>query len=305
VSAGREAAPAILLLGAEGQVGWELQRTLATLGRLAAWDRRRLDLSDPEAARRAVIEARPDVIVNAAAYTAVDRAESQPEQAMAVNARAPGALAEAAARIGAALVHYSTDYVFDGAKGAPYTEDDAPAPLGVYARSKRQGEEAVAAAGAPHLVLRTSWVYGLRRRNFLRTVMRLAAEGRTLRIVDDQVGSPTPARLVAETTAQILAQARGRYREFLGEHGGLYHCACAGATSWYGFADRILEHLRALGRPAPDVEPIPSAEYPTPAPRPPYSVLDGARLAARFALNPCPWERALALVMDELAAACD
>ncbi|RMF81743.1 MAG: dTDP-4-dehydrorhamnose reductase, partial [Nitrospirae bacterium] len=197
----------ILLTGSRGQVGWELARALAPLGEVVALDHAALDLEDEGAVRRAVREARPRVVVNAAAYTAVDRAESEPERAMRINGEAPGWLAQEAAACGAALVHYSTDYVFDGRKPAPYVESDPPAPLNAYGRSKLAGERAVAAAGVPHLILRTSWVYAARGRNFPRTILRLARERDLLRVVDDQVGAPTWARWIAGATAACLAQA--------------------------------------------------------------------------------------------------
>ena len=224
--------PRILLTGKNGQVGWELQRTLAPLGEVVVLDRRQLDLSDPDQIRERVREISPDLIVNAAAYTAVDRAEAEPEPAMAVNGTAPGLLAEEAKRIGAAIIHYSTDYVFDGAKTTPYTEEDAPNPLNVYGRTKLAGEQAVQAAGVPHLILRTSWVYGMRGKNFLLTILRLAREREELKIVDDQIGAPTWSRTIAEATAQILTSGAWP----VSGASGIYHLTASGSTSWYGFA---------------------------------------------------------------------
>ena len=196
----------ILLTGKNGQVGWELQRTLTTLGDVVAIDRKGMDLANPDSIRNTIRAVRPDLIVNAAAYTAVDKAESEPELAMAINGIAPGIMAEEAGRLGAAMVHYSTDYVFDGTKTTPYTEGDILNPINVYGKTKLAGEQAVQAAGIPHLIFRTSWVYGLRGRNFLLTILRLAKEWDELKIVDDQIGAPTWSRMVAEATATILAQ---------------------------------------------------------------------------------------------------
>ena len=291
----------VLLAGRGGQLGWELQRSLAPLGELIALDRAGMDLADPDSIHRAIADARPAVIVNAAAYTAVDRAESEPEAAMRVNAVAPGIIAEEAARIGALVVHYSTDYVFDGTKGAPYREDDAPAPLSVYGRSKLAGEEAVRAAGGPHLIFRTSWVYAARGSNFLLTMLRLARERRELRIVDDQVGAPTWARSVAELTAQALGAGGagpGRARE----RSGLYHLAAAGSVSWYGFAQAIFAQARAryADFTTPVLIPIPATQYPLPARRPANSRLNTARLCAAFDLTPPGWEAMLGQCMNEV-----
>lgn len=286
----------ILLTGVTGQVGWELRRTLAPLGRVVGLDSRTLDLADGQAIRRAVADLRPRVIVNPAAYTAVDKAEQEPERARLINAVAPGILAEAARGCGAILVHYSTDYVFDGSKENPYLEDDATHPLNEYGASKLAGEEAIRAAGVRHLILRTSWVYGTRGGNFLLTMQRLMRERRQLRIVDDQIGAPTWSRMIAEATAQILAQclspARGADRP---EPWGTYHLTCAGKTSWYGFAAAIAE----LGRHATRLTPIPSADYPTPARRPANSQLDNGKLARVFGLRLPDWREALELCLEQ------
>jgi dTDP-4-dehydrorhamnose reductase len=286
----------ILLTGVKGQVGWELQRSLASLGEVVAVDREDMDLADAAAIRTKVQEIAPRVIVNPAAYTAVDRAESEPERARLINAVAPGILAEAALRCGAILVHYSTDYVFDGSKDTAYLEDDAPHPLNVYGATKLAGEAAIRAAGVRHLILRTSWVYGLRGGNFLLTMQRLMRERTELKIVDDQIGAPTWSRLIAEATAQILAQclspARGADRP---EPWGTYHLTCGGETSWYGFAAAIAE----LGGYPTRLNPIPSSDYPTPARRPTNSRLDNAKLARVFGLRLPHWREALKLCLDQ------
>jgi dTDP-4-dehydrorhamnose reductase len=280
-------------------VGWELARALAPLGRVAAPGRAVLDLADADSIRRAFRQAAPALVVNAGAHTAVDRAEGEPELAHALNAAAPGILAEEAARAGVPLVHFSTDYVFDGSKGAPYTEDDPAAPLGVYGRTKREGEEAVAAAGGAHLVLRTSWVYGTRGHNFLRTMLRLAHERDELRVVADQVGAPTWSRMLAEATAAIVAPFRSaRGWEIPAEVSGIYHLAARGETSWHGFAEAILalDPGRAAQR-ARRVVPIATEEYPTPAPRPPYSVLSTEKVERVFGVALPGWREQLELCL--------
>ena len=270
----------ILLAGRNGQVGWELLKALAPLGEILAPGRVELDLLDTARLREAVRAANADVIVNAAAYTAVDRAESERDAAFAVNAAAPGVLAEEAKKSGALLVHYSTDYVFDGEKPAPYVEEDAPNPLNVYGASKLAGERAIAASGCRHLILRTSWVYGPRGSNFMLTMLRLARERPELRVVDDQLGAPTSSLAIARATAQLLRP---------GAH-GTYHLSAAGHTSWCGFARAILARAGI----ATPVTPIRTADYPTPARRPRNSRLNCARLRAEFGLALAPWEEALA-----------
>ncbi len=286
--------PRIMLIGATGQVGWELRRTLAPLGRVVALGSEQLDLSNPEQIREQVREIKPSLIVNAAAYTAVDKAEEEPELAMTINGTAPGILAEEAKKINAVLVHYSTDYVFDGKKDAPYTEQDVPNPLNVYGETKLAGDRAIVAAGVPHLILRTGWVYGLRRANFLLTVLRLAREREELRIVDDQVGSPTWCRMIAEVTAQILAQG---YSSVV-EKQGTYNFSAGGQTSWYGFAKRIIELISEKDLLCKKVVPIQTSEYPAPARRPSNSVLSKEKLNKGFGLTMPDWDHALQLVLE-------
>jgi len=298
----------ILLTGKNGQVGFELERRLARLGQVVAPGRGEMDLSDPDAVRRTLREAKPDLIVNAAAYTAVDRAEAEPERALAVNGVAPGILAEEAKRLGAALIHYSTDYVFDGSKGAPYTEEDEPRPISAYGRTKLAGERAIEAVDIPHLILRTSWVYGARGSNFLLTILRLAKERDELAIVDDQIGAPTWSRAIAAATGTIL--------EYLGWNQPAFHDACAakrgtynltaaGQTSWHGFAAAILAHAASAppGTPfcleqAPVLKPITTEQYPTPAQRPRYSVLSNAKLQRTFGVAMPDWKSSLADCMS-------
>ena len=286
--------PRILLTGANGQVGWELRRTLGALGEVVALDSRTMDLSKAEAVRDTVRAIAPAIIVNPAAYTAVDKAESEPERAHAVNAVAPGVLAEEAARLGALLVHYSTDYVFDGTGEAPWREDDATGPLNVYGATKLAGEQAIAAAGCRHLIFRTSWVYGARGSNFLLTMRRLMRERPELKIVADQIGAPTWCRDLAEATAQVLAQVRGEDES----RWGVYHMTNAGETSWHGFAEAIqaLDEFDETATPA-RLLPIPGSDYPTPARRPLNSRLDNDRLEQAFGLRLRNWREALALCM--------
>jgi len=290
----------ILLSGRNGQIGWELQRCLASLGEVLAPSRADFDLADSARLRQVVRDARPDIIVNAAAYTDVDQAEVEFARAVAVNAAAPGVLAEEAARVGALLIHYSTDYVFDGGANQPYNEQDQPAPLGAYGRSKLLGEDRIREAGAQALILRTAWVYASRGRNFLRTIQRLARERDEIGVVDDQRGAPTWARLVAEATGHVLCMLRDRSRRdaiFAGEHTQIYHVTCNGETTWYEFAAEILGQMRAAEPSAPlaKLRPITSAEYPSRAGRPSYSVLSCERLARDFNLRLPHWRSSVEL----------
>jgi dTDP-4-dehydrorhamnose reductase len=288
----------VLLTGGMGQVGWELRRTLAVLGEVIAPGRDTLDLASADSIVTAVRAARPDLIVNAAAYTAVDRAESEPGPAMKINGDAPRVLAEEALKIRAMLVHYSTDYVFDGTKAAPYREDDPVAPLNVYGRTKLAGERAIIASGASHLILRTSWVYAPRGRNFLQTVLRLARERKELKIVDDQTGAPTSARMIAEATAHAVARlaAFGPRDRGSVEAGGLYHLSAAGRTTWYEFATEILRGVEG----AAAVRPIATSEYSTPARRPKNSLLDNSRFHEQFGFQLPNWREGLQLCLEEL-----
>ena len=272
----------ILLTGRSGQVGWELERQLAPLGQVMATDRASLDLGEPGTVASAVRAFGPDVIVNAAAYTAVDRAEREAQACFAVNAESVGALAQEAASSGALLVHYSTDYVFDGTKRTPYVETDATAPVSAYGRSKLAGEQQILRSGCRHLILRTSWVYALRGGNFVLTVLRLARERPQLRVVDDQVGAPTWSRDIAGAT--LAALDRPDPLE------GLFHVTAGGSTTWFEFARRIMQ---VAGLPTP-VVPITTSEYPTAAARPAYSVLDSSRFAAASGFRIGPWDERLA-----------
>lgn len=295
----------ILLIGVTGQVGWELQRTLMTIGEVIPAGRDvlspnlRIDLSQPETIRYVIREVQPDLIINAAAYTAVDQAESQPELAMAVNGTAPGVVAEEAKLIGAGVIHYSTDYVFNGTQATPYTEQDQPDPQNIYGKTKLAGEIAIQAVDVPHLILRTSWVYGLRGKNFLLTMLKLAHEREELKVVDDQVGSPTWSRMIAESTTQILSQGIHNIIDFLSNNGGIYHLTATGQTSWYGFAKAIFElDPNSTQQKLKNLLAIPSEQYPTPAKRPAYSSLDTQKVASRFGLTLPSWKRNLELTLS-------
>lgn len=296
----------ILLLGGNGQVGHELRSSLAPLGELVVATRsglldggvgcERADLDRPDALPGLVRQLSPDIVVNAAAYTAVDRAESEPAAAFRINAEAPRKLAEACAERSALLVHYSTDYVFDGLASRPYREDDPKAPLGVYGASKLEGERAIDDSGCRHLIFRTAWVYGNHGANFMRTMLRLGAERGELRVVADQVGTPTPAVLIADVTARVIAGSSRAY--------GTYHLTAEGQTSWHGFATEIFEsaHRRGLLARVPRVLPIATAEYPTPAKRPAYSRLDTSALRQAFGIALPDWKQGLEQVLDSFSA---
>lgn len=284
--------PRILLTGRNGQVGWELERTLACLGDVTALDSRQMNLGDEAAIRAGVEQVQPDIIVNAAAYTQVDKAEAEPDMAERINATAPGILAEQAERRGAVLVHYSTDYVFDGSGERHWTEDDTPNPLNVYGRTKLAGEQAVQSACSRHLILRTSWVYGTRGSNFLLTMRRLMQERDALNIVADQVGSPTWSRMIAEGTSQVLALVNAG----IADGWGVYHLTSSGTCSWFDFASAIRAHGDAAYR--AQLSPIPTSAYPTPATRPLNSRLSNDRLQERFGVRLPDWQNALDLCLS-------
>ena len=294
--------PRILIVGAYGQVGRELQRSFADAGEIIARDRDTVDLAAPDQVRAMVRGAEPDVILNAAAYTAVDRAESEPDTAMAVNALASGILAEEALRAGALLVHYSTDYVFDGSKAGPWVETDVPNPLNVYGASKLAGEEAIRRAGGKYLIFRTSWVYGPHGQNFLLTMLRLGQECESLNIVDDQFGAPTSSIELADATRAIVSGVLAGQFGAPSSWAGLYHMTCGGSVSWCGFARAIFARAdNLLHGKVPVVKPIVSAEYPTPAKRPRNSLLSNEMLNTRFSVQLAPWEVALDTVILRLA----
>jgi len=289
--------PTILVTGVNGQVGFELLRSLQGLGRVVACDRSMLDLSDLDRVRGIVRELKPSIIVNPAAYTAVDKAETDVDAARRLNADVPRAFAEEAARIGAALVHYSTDYVFDGTKEGAYVETDATNPQNVYGLTKLEGEQAIAATGCAHLILRTSWVYGRRGKNFLLTMLKLGSERPELKIVADQIGAPTWSNSIATVTAHVVAQGLAADSpEWWRERSGIYHFAAGGETSWHGFAEEIFR--LSLGDKAPRTVPIPASEYPVPAKRPANSRMSGEKLMQTFGLHMPAWGDALKLCLD-------
>jgi len=287
----------ILLLGKNGQVGWELRRTLAPLGEVRAVDYPEVDFTNPAMLQALVRAADPTAVVNAAAYTAVDKAESEPERCRQINGAAPGVLAEAAKKAGALMVHYSTDYIFDGTKTSPYVETDAPNPLGAYGHSKLEGDQAVKAAGADHLIFRLCWVYGARGQNFMLTMQRLAREREKLRVVDDQFGCPTWSRMIAEATALALKQVLASKDR--SAYNGEYHLAASGCTSWHGFATSIIGAMPEPERKCREVERITTPEYPTPAKRPASSALDCGKLQKTFGLKLPHWETSLRQVLDQ------
>ncbi|AWI54482.1 dTDP-4-dehydrorhamnose reductase [Aquabacterium olei] len=300
----------ILLLGKGGQVGWELQRALAPLGQVTALDfdtpgpaaapDLRADFSQPEQVAALVRAVRPDVIVNAAAHTAVDKAESEPDLARAINATTPGLVAQAADDLGALLVHYSTDYVFDGSGTAPRDERATTAPLSVYGRTKLEGEQVIQASGCRHLIFRTSWVYAARGGNFAKTMLRLAAERDQLKVIDDQIGAPTGADLLADVTAHAIRTVVAGRDDLL----GLYHLVAAGETSWYDYARFVIEWARERGQPirvAPDaIMPLPTGGYPTPAQRPLNSRLDTGKVRSAFGLTLPHWQQGVERMLTEI-----
>ena len=290
----------VLILGAQGQLGIELQKTFTGAGEVVALGRERCDLANSESIRKAMAEVAPAIVLNAAAYTAVDRAESEPELAMRVNGEAPGVLAEEARSIDALLVHYSTDYVFDGSKQGPWVEDDPVNPLNEYGRTKLAGERRIAEAGGRYLIFRTSWVYSPHGNNFLKTMLRLGRERDQLRVVNDQIGAPTTAAALARATRAVID---GLDSVSQSEVSGIYHMTCSGETSWCGFAQEIFRRARAPeDRKWPEVVGIPDTEYPTPAKRPKNSVLCNSKLQTRFGVALPRWEDALGETLEEMGA---
>lgn len=291
----------ILLTGKNGQVGFELQRALAPLGQVHAVDSRECDLADATAVRTLVRQLRPDLIINPAAYTAVDKAEQDSELAHAVNAVAPGVMGEEAERLGASVIHYSTDYVFDGEKAAPYTERDATCPLGAYARSKLAGEQALQSATARHLILRTSWVVGSHGNNFAKTMLRLATERAELRVVDDQWGAPTSAALIADLTAHLVARLKAQHTQF---PFGLYHMTASGETHWCDYARFVVAQAQSAGKALKagpeDIHPILSEAYPTLARRPKNSRLDTTLFRDTFGLELPHWQHGLRHILQQI-----
>ena len=293
----------ILLFGKGGQVGWELQRSLSVLGHVTALDfdsqEHCGDFANPNGIAQTVRALQPDIIVNAAAHTAVDKAEAEPELAQLLNATTPGVLADEAARLSAWLVHYSTDYVFDGSGSRPWVEADAPAPLSVYGRTKWEGEQRIQQSGCQHLILRTGWVYAARGGNFAKTMLRLAQERERLTVIDDQWGAPTGADLLADVTAHAIRHLQARPQD-----GGLYHCAAAGETNWNLYAKEVLMQA-AIAQPAiklkaTEVAPVPTSAFPTPAARPHNSRLDTSRLQNTFGLQLPPWQQGVARMVREI-----
>ena len=295
----------ILLLGKNGQVGWELQRSLAPLGEVLALDRHSTDfcgdLSQPERLAQTVLFYRPDVIVNAAAHTAVDKAESELELARCLNATAPAALAQAAAEVGALLVHYSTDYVFSGQGDRPWQETDATGPLSVYGQTKLEGEQAIVASGCKHLIFRTSWVYAARGGNFARTMLRLAGERERLTVIDDQHGAPTGADLIADVTAHAIRQVMQPQAASLA---GIYHLVAGGETTWHGYARHVIAQARLiqpqLALKVTDIAPVPTSAFPTPAQRPLNSRLNTHKLQQAFGLVLPPWQQGVDRMLAEI-----
>jgi dTDP-4-dehydrorhamnose reductase len=300
----------IVIVGRNGQLAWEATQRFQGLGEIICLGRPEFDLLDLNGVREEIRRIKPTVIVNAAAYTAVDQAESESEAAMKINSQAPAAMAEEAKRLGALFITYSTDYVFDGKSATPYSETNPTAPLNVYGASKLSGERAVEAVGGNHLIFRTSWVYGARGKNFLKTILKLATERPELRIVDDQVGAPTWSRDLADATRKIIEQIVSKIEseniligEALGDRRGIYHMTATGSVSWCGFAAAILEEMRKRGLSngaAAKLVPIPSSDYPTPAARPHNSRLCNAKLKNAFGVTLPAWQQSLAAVMDEL-----
>lgn len=304
----------ILVIGRTGQVAHDLQALLPSLGTVICAGRPEIDLSRPDSIREVIRERRPDILINAAAYTAVDRGESEPELAMKINAEAPGAMAEEAKRLGTMLISYSTDYVFDGKKTTSYTEADEPNPLNVYGASKLAGDRAIQAAGGSYLIFRTSWVYNSTGKNFLNTIIRLATERDEIRVVNDQIGAPTWSRDIAGATAQVISQvvkavSSGtglKIADALSDRSGIYNLSAGGSVSWYGFAAAIVDEIgkqRSDSHGLARIVPITSGEYPTPAKRPSNSLLSGIKIHETFGISMPPWRESLARVVSERGSA--
>jgi len=287
--------PQLIIIGKNGQIGWELHKLLNAEGNVKALGRDEIDLADEQAIRDMIRHLKPDIVVNAAAYTMVDRAEDEPESAMAVNGRAPGILAEEVKRMNALLVHYSTDYVFDGTKTTPYTENDLPNPMNVYGKTKLLGEQAIESVGGRFLILRISWIYGLRGRNFLSTILRLSKEKKELKVVTDQIGAPTWSWEVANATAHMLTR-----NEKYDYKSGIYHLSAAGETSWYGFTKAILTEISDAGHQVPNLQPVPTAQFPVKAKRPAYSVLSNVKTNRELDLALPDWDKSLAKAMSDV-----
>jgi dTDP-4-dehydrorhamnose reductase len=291
----------ILLIGNKGQLGWELERTLAPLGPVVSVDYPDLDLNDPDSVRPVISSARPEVIINAAAYTAVDRAEAEVDSAVAINARAPEIIAEEAKKLPALFIHYSTDYVFDGTKNEMYVEQDIPNPINVYGKSKLDGEMAIKSAGGFYLIFRTSWVYSLRRESFVTKVLEWSRANQTLRIVSDQISCPTWCRMLAEISAQVLAKSGGRPTEWLGERYGLYHLAGSGIANRFEWAQEILKlDPKRSEQISVQIVPAKTEEFPTPARRPLHTALDCSLFTETFGLRLPDWQIALQLAMEKI-----
>lgn len=294
----------IMITGKDGQVGWELQRLLSPLGQIFTYDRNGLDLRNSDQIRNVIREVRPDVIVNAAAYTAVDKAEIDQESAMAINATAVGVIAEEAKKLDGLFIHYSTDYVFDGSAASPYREMDKTNPMNIYGKSKLKGEEAIQTIGGKHLILRTSWVYGMRGNNFLMTMLRLGKERDQLKIVGDQIGAPTWSHHIAEKTGSMISNCLNRKYE--NDPWGIYHLTSSGYTSWFEFAETIFDFYRKSSEQRfgelkiSNLLKIPSIEYPTPAMRPKYSVLSNEKILKNFQISMPNWKDALVQCMKNM-----
>ncbi len=290
-----------MLIGCRGQVGFELEQILATRSDLGSFDLHNLDLRQFNQVKNTIREIEPNIIINAAAYTQVDKAEEEPDAARKINAEVPALLADEAKRSGAALIHYSTDYVYSGEKTSPYVEEDTTGPLGVYGATKLEGDLAIQNSQAPHLIFRTSWVYGIRGKNFLLTMMRLARERPELKVINDQHGAPTWCRTIAQTTVTALEKILGKSLdgniEKIKDASGVYHLTSGGQTTWFGFTQAIVDKLE-LENP-PTLHPIPTSEYPTLAVRPKYSVLDNSKLSRTFGIGPTDWKQALVSCMSE------